>query len=94
MSISRRGFLSTLAATAAAAVYDPEMLLWKPGAKSFFVMQSAARRLQVFTVTAVVSDTLLTLDGPPLMTPTSMWVRHGAHQLSAGDTFTIDGVYA
>jgi hypothetical protein len=35
--MNRRGFLQTLAAGLAGAALDPERLLWKPGAKTFFL---------------------------------------------------------
>lgn len=35
--ISRRGFLTTLAAVAAVATLDPERLLWVPGQKTIFI---------------------------------------------------------
>lgn len=35
--MNRRGFLGSLAAAAAALTLDPEMLLWKPGAKTIFI---------------------------------------------------------
>lgn len=35
--MERRHFLRTLAAVAAGAVLDPELLLWKPGAKTVFL---------------------------------------------------------
>lgn len=34
---TRRAFLQILGATAATAVFDPEFLLWKPGAKTIFI---------------------------------------------------------
>lgn len=37
MDLSRRGFISALSAFAAAAVLDPELLIWKPGAKTIFI---------------------------------------------------------
>lgn len=65
MNISRRGFLGALAAAAATAVLDPELLLWKPGAKTIF------------------------LPPPPPMTTLT-----GVGGFTAGDVFTINGVYA
>ncbi len=35
--MNRRGFLSTLSGAAAALAFDPERLLWVPGAKTIFV---------------------------------------------------------
>jgi hypothetical protein len=35
--VNRRGFLGTLAAAVTGAVLDPELLLWKPGEKTFFL---------------------------------------------------------
>jgi hypothetical protein len=45
MEITRRGFLSVLGvAGAAAMVIDPEMLLWRPGAKTIFMPSDAQIR--------------------------------------------------
>ena len=35
--LTRRGFLGALAAGAAGLAIDPEQLLWRPGAKTFFL---------------------------------------------------------
>lgn len=52
MSISRRGFLGGVTAAAAGFALDPELALWKPGAKTFFLPPAIPERfasMQDFT---------------------------------------------
>lgn len=50
--VTRRGFLTSLTAFAAAAVLDPERLLWRPGTKSIFIPTAAPVGEALFTVPA------------------------------------------
>lgn len=45
--LNRRGFLGGLAAFAAACTLDPELALWKPGAKTISILKPAKRPLFV-----------------------------------------------
>jgi hypothetical protein len=90
-ALSRRGFIGALSAAVAGAIYDPELLLWKPGAKTIFL--PPVRQLKVFTVVDVVTSdaTWLSacaeLDRMDIPKDVGMWFRRG-------DTFTIEGIYA
>lgn len=52
--MNRRGFLGALATLAVAHTFDPERLLWVPGAKTFFIPETVR--------VGGVGNTFLTID--------------------------------
>lgn len=96
--MNRRAFLSALGAVAAGAVLDPEMLLWKPGAKTIFL--PSPRKLKVFTLgPPVVSSFSITSHGWITQDIVQVWAKLSEPDkvrvaFGEGDTFTIEGVYA
>lgn len=68
--ISRRGFLGALSAFAATAVLDPEMLLWKPGAKTIFL---PTRQPAAMSLHGVQVGDVFTIDGVWAINPSTAY---------------------
>ena len=57
--MDRRSFLTALATGAAALAFDPERLLWTPGAKTIFIPKPSLRFVpKYYTVNVVISGPL------------------------------------
>lgn len=60
--MNRRGFLGALAGVIAAGVVDPELLLWRPGAKTWFLPSAPPLLYDVESLTAADIAAIQTAD--------------------------------
>lgn len=87
--MNRRAFLGLFGASAAALVLDPEMLLWRPGAKTIFLpsVTPAPSSLTLGSGVFQVGD-IITIDGVYSINPALQEFR--VTSVTTSGTYTVD----